>query len=413
MLINLARGRKAVLRAGWAGALYCMAGLATATPFSYVVNRHDSNVSVVDVASNQIVSTIPAGMASPQQISISRDGRRAYLSSVWSTNIAVLDLDKRTWLTSIPMNYTSNGVVLHSQRELAYADINAPGSAMIAVIDTSTLQVLRSFATGATKTQGLAASTDGTRLYSLEPQNELGGARVAVIDALSYAVLGYIGVGADSTSIQMHPGGSHVYVLNRESHNLNGSITVIDTRTHAIAATVPVGRTPTGMAFNPASTQAYVVNSGDDTVSVVDTRIHAVVGGIAVGTRPQQVAFHSSGTRAYVSNQCANTMSIIDTASQQVLATVPVGRDPWGIGFAGNALNTLPSERSFLSWLPSLESLSDRPEQPVHPQSANISAGVSRSGPAQSVPVSGVWAGLLLLVAGIGALHHHGRKLLG
>lgn len=411
MFTNAERALKITLLWACTMALCCLAALAQAAPLAYVVNRQDSNVSVVDVAHNRVVSTIPAGMASPHRITISQDGRRAYLSSIWSTTLTVLDLDKRSLLTRISLNATSNGVALHPHRPLAYADTNTPGGAMIAVIDTSTQQVLRSFASGAQKTQGLALSPDGERLYSLEPQNDPGSARVTVIDPLNSAVLDHIRIGAEPTAIKVHPSGGFVYVLHADSHGNQGSVTVIDTRTHTVSASVAVGRSPSDLAFHPAGSQAYVINQGDSTVAVMDTRKHAVAAWIALGSAPQQVAFNPLGTHAYVSNQGGNTMSVIDTATQQLLETVPVGSSPWGIGVADNAPS--PALAALRVAAAQAEHASPSGAADTASQQALHTLGSSkRSGVVQSVPVSGVWAGLLLVVSGIATLHHLGRKLL-
>lgn len=114
---------KTPLRWTSALALYCLVGLAQAAPFAHVVNRYDNNVSVVDLASNTVVGAIPAGMATPQKIKISPDGTRAYLSSVWSNTVSVLDLDKRSLLASIPLNYVGNDVVLSPAGDLSLIHI--------------------------------------------------------------------------------------------------------------------------------------------------------------------------------------------------------------------------------------------------------------------------------------------------
>ena len=413
MLSNAERALKITLL--WACAMsFCgLPALTQAAPLAYVVNRQDSNVSVVDVARNSLVSTIPAGMASPHRITISQDDRRAYLSSIWSTTITVLDLDKRSLLTRIPLNATSNDVALHPHRPLAYADTNTPAGAMIAVIDTSTHEVLRSFPSGAQKTQGIALSPDGERLYSLEPQNDLGSARVTVIDPLSSAVLAHISVAAEPAAIKVHPSGGFVYVLHAGSHDSHGSVTVIDTRTHTVSASVSVGRSPTDMAFHPAGTQAYVINQGDNTVAVMDTRKHSIAAWIALGSAPQQVAFNPRGTYAYVSNQEGNTMSIIDTLTQQLLETVPVGSSPWGIAVADNAPSPAQAALRMASVQAEHASPSGAADTAASQQALLTPGSSKRSGVVQSVPVSGVWAGLLLVVSGIAALHHLGRKLQG
>ncbi|UXC19417.1 YncE family protein [Comamonas squillarum] len=384
MLVNV----KGCLRWASALALCCAWCAAQATPLTYVVNRDDSNVSVVDVVNKRTVTTIPAGMAMPQEIAISPDGCLAYLSSVWSATIAVLDLGKHQLLAGIPLNQVSNGVVFSPSGALAYIDTNTPRGGAIAVIDTATHQLVRTFPVSPHNTRGMAIHPDGSRLYALEQHRDPDVGQVAVIDPSSGTVLERIGVGTDASDIQVHPAGTLAYVVNRESRQAHGTVTVINTRTHTVAATVAVGKHPSRVAFHPAGNQAYVTNSGDGTVSVIDTASHAVVGVIEVDQTPQHVVFHPAGTHAYVSNPQRNSLSIIDTATQEVHGAVTVGSAPWGVALASNGLET------------------------ATPQGTNgLEAGSVVAG--KPIPISGVWAGLLLLVVSMTALHRHGQKLMG
>ncbi|WP_148293237.1 YncE family protein [Comamonas sp. B-9] len=388
MLVNLKGWPRWSLR--WAGAmaLCCAFGLGQAAPLAYVVNRDDSNVSVVDVASKRSITTIPAGMAMPQEIAISPDGCLAYLSSVWSATIAVLDLNKQQLLTGIALNHVSNDVVFSPSGALAYVDTTTPGGGAIAVIDTATHQLMRMFPVSPQNTRGMAVHPDGSRLYSLEQHRDPDVGKVAVIDPSSGTVLERISVGADASDIKVHPAGNLAYVVNRASDEARGRVTVINTRTHSVVATVAVGQHPSRIAFHPAGTQAYVTNSGDGTVSVIDTASHAVAAVIEVDQTPQHVVFHPAGTHAYVSNPQRNSLSIIDTATQEVHGAVTVGSAPWGVALAAGAHKAATKQ-----------------------EASGLEAGSVVAG--KPIPISGVWAGLLLLVAGITALHRHGQKLMG
>lgn len=81
-------------------------------------------------------------------------------------------------------------------------------------------------------------------------------------------------------------------------------------------------------------------------------------------------------------------LSIIDTSTQEVRGSVTVGSAPWGVALAINARKAAAK------------------------QDANgLETGSVVAG--QPIPISGVWAGLLLVVAGITALHRHGQRLMG
>ncbi|TDS82899.1 YVTN family beta-propeller protein [Comamonas sp. JUb58] len=334
---NTKNSLRSSLRLTSALVLCALAGIAQAAPFTYVLNRYDNNVSVVDLASNSIVSSMPAGMITPTEIAIDSDGSRAYLSSTWSTVVSVLDLKKGSLLHTISLGNSGADVALSASGDTAYAGMTSSSGPAIAVIDTATNQITRTIAISAINSSAIALHPDGSRLYSLEMRDTPNTGTVAVIDLASHTVVDCLAVGIESTDIKVSPAGTFAYVVNRDSMQANGSITVIDTRTNTVDATIPVGLRPSGLSFNPTGSQAYVTNSGDNTVSVIDTTSHAVVGLITAGNGPKHVAFNPSGSRAYVTNQLGNTMSIIDTATQRVTASVPVGRDPWGIAFVGEA----------------------------------------------------------------------------
>lgn len=370
--------------------LLCNAAIwaQAAAPLAYVVNRDDSLVSVVDVARQRTIRTLPAGMAMPQEIAISPDGCLAYLSSVWSATIAVLDLGKQQLLAGIPLNSVGNAVVFSPSGALAYVDTPTSSGGAIAVIDTANHQIMRTFVVSPQNTRGMAIHPDGSRLYALEQHRPPDAGKVAVVDPVSGTVLERISVGMDATDIKVHPAGAYAYVVNGESRQAQGSVTVINTRTHTVIATIKVGKHPSRVAFHPAGTPAYVTNSGDGTVSVIDTARHAVAGSIPVEQAPQHLVFHPDGKHAYVSHPQSDTLSVIDTMTQQPRGSVTVGSAPWGVAFASDArMATGKADGSGL-------------------EAGSVVA-------AKPIPISGVWAGLLLVVAGITALHRHGQKFTG
>ena len=61
---------------------------------AYAVNFGDSTLSVIDIASNQVVGTV-TGFAKPDGIAFTADGSRAYVTKV---NIPALHVDRRTYL---------------------------------------------------------------------------------------------------------------------------------------------------------------------------------------------------------------------------------------------------------------------------------------------------------------------------
>jgi len=71
--------------------------------------------------------------------------------------------------------------------------------------------------------------------------------RVAVIDAATYEVKGYIPCRSEAWHLELSPDGSKLYVTN----GLNNDMTVIDAETLKADKSVPVGRLPWGVAVMP------------------------------------------------------------------------------------------------------------------------------------------------------------------
>jgi YVTN family beta-propeller protein len=64
--------------------------VAHAEPFAYVTNRLSNNVSVIDTASNAVITTVAVG-GDPIGVAITPDGAFAYVANGRSDNVSVID----------------------------------------------------------------------------------------------------------------------------------------------------------------------------------------------------------------------------------------------------------------------------------------------------------------------------------
>ena len=60
-------------------------------------------IYVIDVTAKKIVGEVPTGAVESHMFVISPDGRRAYTSNVHAGSVSVLDLEKRSLITVIPV----------------------------------------------------------------------------------------------------------------------------------------------------------------------------------------------------------------------------------------------------------------------------------------------------------------------
>jgi YVTN family beta-propeller protein len=67
-----------------------MARPAEAQPFAYITNNIDGTVSVIDTATNMVMTTLTVGSA-PEGVAVTPDGRHAYVANEGSNNVSVID----------------------------------------------------------------------------------------------------------------------------------------------------------------------------------------------------------------------------------------------------------------------------------------------------------------------------------
>src|SRR5213075_3324344 len=86
--------------AGAAAACVCSA--AHAAPFAYVSNEGSASVSVIDTATDKVVSTIKIG-EKPRGIALSPDAKRLYISDQTANALRIIDVDKGSEIAKVPL----------------------------------------------------------------------------------------------------------------------------------------------------------------------------------------------------------------------------------------------------------------------------------------------------------------------
>jgi YVTN family beta-propeller protein len=300
--------------------------LAGAAPFAYVSNKNSADVSVVDLASNSLVTTIPV-VAVPIGVAVNAAGTRAYVANSMLidglSQISVIDTATNAVIRNVPAGYQAYGVALNPAGTRLYITNAMQDANSVSVMDTTTNTIVATIAVGYFP-MGVTVNPAGTRVYVANN----GSNTVSVIDTATNGVIGTVNVGIGARGIAINGAGTRVYVTNQNDN----TVAVIDTSSLARIATVSVGNNPTGIAVQPDGTAVYVANEMSNTVSIIDTSTNAVVTTVPVASVPKGIAFDPSGARAYVVNYGANLLSAIDTARRTVVGSVAVGMSPFGFG---------------------------------------------------------------------------------
>src|SRR5687767_3428138 len=115
------RGTATPVRSGWVVALL-LSTTAGASPFAYITNQGSHDVSVIDLASQQVVATVAVGRSPAGVVASSRAGR-AFVSNPDSKTISVIDMRQQKVVTTLPAGDGPVGLDISSDgRQLYVAD---------------------------------------------------------------------------------------------------------------------------------------------------------------------------------------------------------------------------------------------------------------------------------------------------
>ncbi len=289
--------------------------------YAYVTNNTSGRVSVINLATNAIIATIPAG-TNPFGVTVSKDGSRIYVASQNPNKVIVINATTNTVITSIPIAAgVISGVAVSPDGSRVY--VTNQSSNNVSVINTTTNSVITTIPVDA-KPIGITVSPDGSKIYVANYD----AGSISVIDAITNTVAITIPVDTGPFGIVISPDGSKIYVANE----LNDEITIINTASDIIISTVSVGAGPYGIAISPDGKWVYTTNFISNSVSVINTSTEAVVSTIPVGTNPFGISVSADGDLVYTSNTASGNISVINTATNTVTNTITVGNGQISFG---------------------------------------------------------------------------------
>ncbi|BBX95321.1 hypothetical protein MLAC_06150 [Mycobacterium lacus] len=323
-----------------------ISGIATSSDGGrlMVTNYGRDSVSVVDTDTCRVVATV-ADVDEPFAIAAGPAATdRAYVSTVSTAYdaIDVIDLSTNAVIASHPLALSVSDLAVSPDGKYVYASRNGVRAADVAVLDTTTGQVLdvaeTSRAPGIT-TECVRVSPDGDRVYV--GTNGPSGGQVVVIETrapsgrdgrarwrrkkgpgrsgtpcgrTALSVVDTIEIGAAVRDVALSPDGAVAYVASC-GPDLGALVDVIDTRTKEVTATCKVGEVGgllTGLTLSADGDRAYLVSH--DCITVLCTLTHDVIGTVRVAKRPSCVVESPDGQYLYVADY-SGTVTVAPVAS--------------------------------------------------------------------------------------------------
>jgi YVTN family beta-propeller protein len=292
---------------------------ALAAPFAYITNQGSHDVSVIDLATQQVITTVPVGR-SPAGVVASSPAGKVFVSNPDSKSISVIDMRTQQVVATLPAGDGPVGIDASQDGTRLYAADWFKDRLL--VFDTASGRPMATVAVGKAPAGVAANGEDRNTVYVAERDDD----SVALVDVATQQVRSRVRVGTHPFALLHDAPRRRLYALNVQSDD----VSVIDTRSFHVVKTIPVGKAPYGAALADGGALLYVTNQHADSVSVIDAETLQVQRTLDGFAYPEGVAAHAD--RVYVVNWMDDNVSVHDARSGKRLGTIATGQNSRGFG---------------------------------------------------------------------------------
>lgn len=203
---------------------------------AYIVDTQRDILQVIDLENWRLIVNVPVGDMGSLQfgLAITPDGNKIFVSNGYSNNISVVSVAENKVLDTIPLASTPIGIDISPDGRVAYViERQLAGNVLLVVIDLATHKVIRRWhdLIGFGNPFEVIFSPDGQHAYFGGVDGE-----IAVVMDVESGATRYIEVGLDPFNIALTEDGRLLYVSNMNSDD----ITVINTQTEKVVDKIPI-----------------------------------------------------------------------------------------------------------------------------------------------------------------------------
>lgn len=297
-----------------------------------VVNSGDSTATIYSAVristgdpSLAAVKVLPTGK-SPNEVCISPDGKRAYVSNRGESSITVIDLDGAAVITTIsdPRMKNPDGCIVQQDGTRLY--VAAAGAATVFIFATSDYHKTGEIKVG-NEPRRLLFSPDSRLLYVSNGDDRT----VSVIDADTLKVVTTIKAGRDARAMVLTADGKYLVISNVS----DDTVEFVKDGQAEPEYVVGVPKSPQRLAVYAVKQLIFAIGRVDGVVAMLEMRPNnefgRTLGTIPVGKAPWGMALSAAGDCLYVTNTGDDTISIIDLRLMRPSFTIPTGKRPLGL----------------------------------------------------------------------------------
>jgi YVTN family beta-propeller protein len=282
--------------------------------------------------SDQIVEVDPVTFSPIRRIAVDRgvhglassaDGSKIYVASDKTGNFQIVDVRLGKVVAQIPIGNDPNQMTITKDGRFAYVPMR--GEHAIAVVQLDPLRLIKKLPSPAGPHDAYT-SPDGSRIYVGAQY----GTGIVVIDPATQEVLHVIPTPAGVRPLRPSPDGKTLYVAQS---NLLGFI-VVDPATRKITRTVSLGTLPDGvpqpykdtwthdLQLSPDGREIWICDDINDLLRVVRLSDMKEVAQIRTGHFPHWFATRPDGKVLFASLWFSDAVAAVDIANRKVLKNI-------------------------------------------------------------------------------------------
>lgn len=319
-----------------------------ASGFAYVTSQKSdtAGVSVIDLASMEVVKTFDVKAKSPRGLGITDDGTKLIVATRENESIAVIDTATGEVIQTINVGKNpefvrvkGNYVFISSEPSAVGGPPPKPGSkeaeddddddddktpARIAIVDLEKGEKIRDIV-GGPETEGIEFSADGTEIIitneadnTVTVHNIETGELVKTINTEEH--------GPRPRGIKISPDGQ-TYLATLEYGN---KFMVLDSK-YDLVRTVDTGKVPYGIAYDTAGERIFVATNKEQELQVFDAKTYEKIKGIPTGKRCWHFSFTPDDKQILLACGKSDSVFVIDTDKLEVTKEIAVPDMPWGV----------------------------------------------------------------------------------
>jgi DNA-binding beta-propeller fold protein YncE len=293
-----------------------------------VTNKSAATASVIDIAANRIVATLPTGQG-PHEIAVTSGGRTAVVTDyggggAGGSSLTVIDVPGRRVARTIDLGQyrRPHGVAFLPGDSLAA--VTSEQSRNVVIVHPESGQIRRAIPTEHDGSHMLAFGARGDRIYT----GDIGSNTVSELDVASGAYRRSFAVPAQPEAIGMPSDGREVWV----GSNAEGKVSVVDPATGTVRTAAEGFGWPYRIVFTPDDRTVLLPDLRNHELRILDRAGHRELARLPFpGAGPQGITVTPDGRYAFLSLSAEERVAVIDLAQRSVVGHLDAGPAPDGV----------------------------------------------------------------------------------